>query len=124
MRANIARFAIERPIYTWILVLVCLFGGIVGIETVGRLEDPAFPIKNALIITPHADVDLAECVEPKQFHDITGGYNRFDVFRLTVDRTAQRPVVFTAGSGGGGTTDGAAPIQINGTVDYNGQHTY
>jgi nitrilase len=44
----------------------------------------------------YADVDLAECVEPKQFHDITGGYNRFDVFRLTVDRTAQRPVAFTA----------------------------
>jgi len=44
----------------------------------------------------YADVDLADCIEPKQFHDITGGYNRFDIFRLTVDRTAQRPVAFTA----------------------------
>ena len=44
----------------------------------------------------YADIDLAACVEPKQFHDITGGYNRFDVFRLEVDRTAQRPVAFTA----------------------------
>ena len=44
----------------------------------------------------YADIDLADSVEQKQFHDITGGYNRFDVFQLTVDRTAQRPVAFTA----------------------------
>ena len=44
----------------------------------------------------YADIDVADCVEQKQFHDVTGGYNRFDVFRLTVDRTAQRPVAFTA----------------------------
>lgn len=42
----------------------------------------------------YADVDLAECVEPKQIHDVVGYYNRFDIFRLTVDRSANRPVVF------------------------------
>ena len=44
----------------------------------------------------YVDVDLAQCVEPKQYHDIVGGYNRFDIFKLTVDRTAQRPVSFRA----------------------------
>jgi aliphatic nitrilase len=43
----------------------------------------------------YADIDLAACVEPKQFHDVTGGYNRFDVFRLTVDRTRLQPIHFT-----------------------------
>ena len=62
MGPNIASFAIERPIYTWLLVLVCVFGGIVGIDTVGRLEDPDFPIKNALIITTY-DGASAEEVE-------------------------------------------------------------
>ncbi|GGG39668.1 nitrilase [Caldovatus sediminis] len=45
----------------------------------------------------YADVDLAACVEPKQFHDVVGYYNRFDVFRLEVDRSARRPVVFRDG---------------------------
>ena len=31
----------------------------------------------------YADIDVAACVEPKQFHDVVGYYNRFDVFRLT-----------------------------------------
>jgi len=43
-----------------------------------------------------AEVDLDDCVEPKQFHDIAGGYNRFDIFQLEVDRTARRPVTFWA----------------------------
>ncbi len=42
----------------------------------------------------YAEIDLAACVEPKQFHDVTGGYNRFDVFELTVDRTRRPPVRF------------------------------
>jgi hypothetical protein len=41
-------------------------------------------------------VDTRACVEPKQFHDVVGYYNRFDVFHLTVDRTRQRPVAFRA----------------------------
>lgn len=44
-----------------------------------------------------ADFDLAACVEPKQFHDLTGYYNRFDVFELSVDRRRQVPVRFRAG---------------------------
>jgi hypothetical protein len=39
---------------------------------------------------------LADSVEPKQFHDVVGYYNRFDVFRLEVNRTANRPIHFPA----------------------------
>ncbi len=42
----------------------------------------------------YADIDLSDCVEPKQFHDVVGGYNRFDIFKLTVDRSARRPISF------------------------------
>lgn len=34
----------------------------------------------------YADLDLNRCVEPKQFHDVVGGYQRFDVFDLKVTR--------------------------------------
>jgi nitrilase len=44
----------------------------------------------------YANVDTRACVEPKQFHDVVGYYNRFDVFHLTVDRARQRPVAFRA----------------------------
>ncbi|MDE2167453.1 MAG: carbon-nitrogen hydrolase family protein [Alphaproteobacteria bacterium] len=42
----------------------------------------------------YADIDVARCVEPKRFHDVVGYYNRFDIFKLTVDRSANRPIQF------------------------------
>ncbi len=42
----------------------------------------------------YAEIDTAACVEPKQFHDVVGYYNRFDVFHLTVDRSRLRPITF------------------------------
>ena len=42
----------------------------------------------------YVDIDVADCVAPKQIHDISGGYNRFDIFQLSVDRSANRPVTF------------------------------
>jgi len=42
----------------------------------------------------YVDIDLSICVEPKQIHDVVGGYNRFDIFKLTVDRSACRPISF------------------------------
>ena len=44
----------------------------------------------------YADIDVQACVEPKQFHDVVGYYNRFDVFKLTVDRSSNRPITFVA----------------------------
>jgi nitrilase len=37
----------------------------------------------------YADVDLEACVRPKQFHDITGHYNRADIFTLRINRNPQ-----------------------------------
>jgi nitrilase len=42
----------------------------------------------------YADIDLAQSVEPKQFHDVVGYYNRFDIFALTVNRSPHRPATF------------------------------
>lgn len=44
----------------------------------------------------YAEIDLARCIQPKQMHDITGHYNRFDVFHLEVDNRRKAPVTFTA----------------------------
>jgi aliphatic nitrilase len=42
----------------------------------------------------YANIDLAQSVEPKQFHDLVGSYNRFDIFTLWVDRSPRRPATF------------------------------
>ena len=50
---SIARASIDKALITWLLMLGCLLGGIWGFSTIGRLEDPAFTIKNAIIITQY-----------------------------------------------------------------------
>jgi nitrilase len=47
----------------------------------------------------YAEIDVAQCVEPKQFHDVVGYYNRFDVFSLTIDRSQRDPAVFVDADG-------------------------
>lgn len=45
----------------------------------------------------YQDIDVAQCVEPKQFHDVVGYYNRFDVFDLRVTRKRLTPITFMDG---------------------------
>ncbi|MEP5725457.1 MAG: efflux RND transporter permease subunit, partial [Erythrobacter sp.] len=48
---SIARGAIDRSLFTWLIMLGCIFGGLWGFFSLGRLEDPAFTIKQAVVIT-------------------------------------------------------------------------
>lgn len=43
----------------------------------------------------YADLDLNQCVEGKQYHDITGGYQRLDIFELKIDRRRRDPATFS-----------------------------
>lgn len=42
----------------------------------------------------YADIDTSLSVEPKQFHDVVGYCNRFDIFDLRVDRSRRDPARF------------------------------
>lgn len=46
----------------------------------------------------YADIDTALSVEPKQFHDVVGYYNRFDIFDFHVDRSKREPAHFHEGA--------------------------
>jgi len=59
---NLARLSIEKPVLTWLIILFCFFGGIQGFNSVGRLEDPSFTIKEAFVVT-HYPGATAEEVE-------------------------------------------------------------
>ncbi|MEP3048901.1 MAG: efflux RND transporter permease subunit [Roseibium sp.] len=57
---DIARYSIQKPVNTWMIVLMALLGGAWGLSTVGRLEDPAFTIKEAQVITRYVGATAAE----------------------------------------------------------------
>ncbi|MCF2905361.1 efflux RND transporter permease subunit [Octadecabacter sp. CECT 8868] len=57
---DIARLSINRPIYTWIVMLICLLGGLWGFNSLGRLEDPAFTIKTAIVVTQYPGASAQE----------------------------------------------------------------
>ena len=57
------------------------FSGVLGPD--GRVVGEALIDDEGIV---YADIDLARCIQPRQMHDITGHYNRFDIFGLTVNR--------------------------------------
>ncbi|WP_338845140.1 carbon-nitrogen hydrolase family protein [Massilia sp. W12] len=42
----------------------------------------------------YCTMDLQQCVEPKQLHDVVGYYNRFDIFDVRVDRSRKKPITW------------------------------
>lgn len=42
----------------------------------------------------YGNLDLDACIEGKQYHDVVGGYQRLDVFSLSVNRTRHNPINF------------------------------
>ncbi|MDV5227092.1 carbon-nitrogen hydrolase family protein [Providencia rettgeri] len=57
------------------------FTGIIGPD--GRVIGEPLIDKEGIV---YADIDLNSCIQPRQMHDITGHYNRFDIFDLQVNR--------------------------------------
>ena len=64
----------------------------------------------------YAEIDLSRSVAPKQIHDLVGGYNRFDVFKLSVDRSRRPPLNFEA-VGGRHESSPAEPDSQDGSKD-------
>lgn len=65
------------------------FSGVIGPDgrTVG---EPLIDVEGIC----YADIDLNKCIQPRQMHDITGHYNRFDIFELKVNRIPLRAATF------------------------------
>ncbi|SFE75729.1 efflux RND transporter permease subunit [Roseivivax sediminis] len=93
---SIARASIDRSLITWVLMLGCLLGGLWGFATVGRLEDPAFSIKSAVVITHYpgasAEQVAREVSEPLESAiqqmgelDSISSVNTRGMSRITVD---------------------------------------
>ena len=60
---SIAYGAIQRPVAVWLGILFCLLGGLWGLANVGRLEDPSFTLKTALVFVPYPGATAEEVEE-------------------------------------------------------------
>ncbi len=60
---DIAKLAIEKKIVTIVLTIAMFGGGIIAFDKLGRLEDPEFTIKQALVITNYPGATAEEVEE-------------------------------------------------------------
>ena len=59
---DIARYSIDKPVNVWLMVVILLLGGMLAMTKIGRLEDPAFTIKQVKVYTSYPGAS-AEKVE-------------------------------------------------------------
>ena len=50
---NLTAIAVEKRTVTYFAAFLLVVGGIASFFTLGQLEDPAFTVKTAVIITPY-----------------------------------------------------------------------
>lgn len=82
---NIAKASIEKPLYTWLVILTMLFGGIYGFFNLGRLEDPAFTIKQAVVFTQYPGA-TAEQVATEVSEPLESAIQKMEeVYKITSD---------------------------------------
>ena len=60
---NIAEWSIKRSTITWVLTFVFLVVGAMSFNGLSRLEDPAFTIKQVVVLTPYPGATPAEVEE-------------------------------------------------------------
>ena len=66
--SNIGTWSVDNRVSAWLLVLVLLGGGYWGFVNMGKLEDPAFTIKMAKILTPYPGATAREVQEELTYH--------------------------------------------------------
>lgn len=70
------------------------FSGVIGPD--GRVVGTPLIDEEGIV---YAEIDLARCIQPTQMHNLTGHYNRFDIFELRVNARAQRPIAWAHSEG-------------------------
>ena len=60
---NLTEYTINNKSVTWMLIVLLTLGGMFSFTTLGRLEDPAFTIKQAMILTSYPGASALEVEE-------------------------------------------------------------
>ncbi|MBT4520010.1 MAG: efflux RND transporter permease subunit [Halieaceae bacterium] len=65
---NIGEYSVKSKVISWLLIVIMVGGGISAFEGMGKLEDPAFTIKSAKIITRYPGATAREVQEELTYH--------------------------------------------------------
>ncbi|WOJ95869.1 efflux RND transporter permease subunit [Congregibacter brevis] len=65
---SIGAYSVRTPVISWLVVVIMVFGGIFGFQKMGKLEDPAFTIKMAKIITQYPGASAQEVHDEVTYH--------------------------------------------------------
>ncbi len=65
---NVGEFSVNRPVISWLLVIMLVGFGVVGFDAMGKLEDPNFTIKEAKIITHYPGATAEQVQEEVTYH--------------------------------------------------------
>ncbi|MFW0983407.1 multidrug efflux RND transporter permease subunit VmeV [Vibrio parahaemolyticus] len=60
---NIAEYSIKNKIISWLFIVILAIGGVTSFLELGRLEDPAFTIKDAMIVATYPGATSKEVEE-------------------------------------------------------------
>lgn len=65
---NIGEYSVRTPVISWLVVVILTVGGIFGFQKMGKLEDPAFTIKMAKILTQYPGASAQEVQDEVTYH--------------------------------------------------------
>lgn len=85
---NIAQYSVLNKVVTWLVVIILIGGGISAYDKIGKLEDPAFTIKEAKVITLYPGATAAEVESEVTFHveDALQQLEQLKDLKMTVNR--------------------------------------
>jgi len=85
---NIAQYSVVNRVVTWLVVIILVGGGIMAYDSIGKLEDPAFTIKEAKVITlyPGATADEVESEVTFHVEDALQQLEQLKDLKMTVNR--------------------------------------
>ena len=65
---NIGEYSVRTPVISWLLVIILVGGGLISFDKMGKLEDPAFTIKEAKVITLYPGASAQEVKDEVTYH--------------------------------------------------------
>lgn len=85
---NIGEYSVRTPVISWLLVIIFVGGGTWAFEQMGKLEDPAFTIKLAKIITHYPGATARQVQDEVTYHieDAIQRMEQVKHIKMTVSR--------------------------------------
>lgn len=65
---NVGEYSVNNKVISWLLIIILVGGGLIAFDRMGKLEDPAFTIKSAKILTLYPGATAREVQEELTYH--------------------------------------------------------